>query len=94
MEDILIYIIATLIILLFAVVKIKKDGLKKYAIEMIVFAEKNYKDNKIKFESVVNALINKLPFPLNLIPTTLVEDFVQKIFDDIKIALDYQKEEN
>ncbi len=68
-----------------------KRGYKQTVIDLIVYAEKELKDNQAKFDMVVNGVITKLPFPLNLIPVSLIEGFVQKIFDEIKIALDYQK---
>ena len=70
--------------------QIYKKGLRKVAIDLIVKAEATLQDNQEKFETVCAGIIIRLPFPLNLIPTKLVEDFVQKVFDEIKIALDYR----
>lgn len=72
--------------------KIYKQGLRKTAIDLIVEVEKNFKDNQMRFSTVVNGIIVRMPFPLNLIPVSIVENFVQKTFDEIKVALDYRKE--
>ena len=77
--------------LLFIIWQILKNGYKEVVINLIVCAEKELKDNQEKFDMVVNGIIGKLPFPFNLIPVSFIETFVQKIFDEIKIALDYQK---
>ena len=72
--------------------KIYKGGLRKTAIDLIVKVEEELEDNKEKFNTVVNGLIVKLPFPLNIVITTnTIEKFVQATFDEIKKALDYQK---
>ena len=81
-----------LVTALFIAWKIYKGGLRKVAIDLIVEVEETLNDNKEKFNTVVNGLIVKLPFPFNvLITTTTVERFVQSTFDEIKKALDYQK---
>lgn len=83
-----------LITALFIAWKIYKSGLRKTAIDLIVRAEEELEDNREKFNTVVNGLIVKLPFPFNvLITTSTVEKFVQATFDEIKKALDYQKKE-
>lgn len=72
--------------------KIYKQGLRKVAIDLIVQAEERIKDNREKFDTVVNAVIIRLPFPFNfLITTSTIEKFVQNTFDEIKKALDYEK---
>lgn len=73
--------------------QIYKKGLRKTAIDLIVRAEATLQDNQEKFESVCAGILIRLPFPLNLIPVTFVEDFVQKVFDEIKVALDYRESE-
>lgn len=90
-------IIAGAVILIVAALfigwKIYKGGLRKTAIDLIVRVEEELEDNREKFDTVVNGLIMKLPFPLNIIITTsTIENFVQATFDEIKKALDYQKE--
>ena len=79
---------------LFIAWKIYKSGLRQTAIDLIVKVEEELEDNKEKFNTVVNGIIVKLPFPFNIIiTTTTVEKFVQATFDEIKKALDYQKKE-
>ena len=83
-----------LIAALFIAWKIYKSGLRKTAIDLIVRVEEELEDNREKFNTVVNGLIVKLPFPFNvLITTSTIEKFVQATFDEIKKALDYQKKE-
>ena len=72
--------------------QIKKNGLRSFVIECIVYAERTFKDNQTKFNAVCNMVINKLPFPFNMIPTSIIADFVQKVFDEVKSALDYRDE--
>ena len=91
-------IIAITAIVLIAVIfiawKIYKNGLRKTAIELIVEVEESLYDNKEKFNTVVSGVIMRLPFPFNiLITTSAIEKFVQRTFDEIKKALDYQKKE-
>ena len=86
--------VISLIAALFIAWKIYKDGLRKTAIDLIVEVEERFENNEDKFNTVVNGLIVKLPFPFNvLITASTVEKFVQSTFDEIKKALDYQKKE-
>jgi hypothetical protein len=76
--------------------QIKKQGLKKFAIQMIVKAEDMYEKgkNEEKMNYVIDKVIALIPMPLSLFITRdVVKDFIQKIFDTIKSALDYQKKE-
>ena len=73
--------------------QIYKKGLRKTAIDLIVRAEATLQDNQEKFEAVCKGIIIRLPFPLSLIPVKFVGDFVQKVFDEIKVALDYRESE-
>lgn len=90
--SIAIIIIAVLAFIGYAIYKIKTKGLKTAAIEFIVNAEKEFQkgQNSEKMEYVYNALIALLPTPIKLFITkqTLI-NFIQKIFDEVKIALDY-----
>lgn len=90
---IILAIIFSLVLILFAL-QILNKGLRKTTIDLIVDVEDKLKDNEQKFNTVVNGVLMLLPSTLrNLIPTKLVEYLVQKIFDEVKIALDYKKEE-
>lgn len=86
--------VISLIAAIFIVWKIYKNGLRKTAIDLIVEVEERFENNEEKFNTVVNGLLVKLPFPFNvLITVSTVEKFVQATFDEIKKALDYQKKE-
>ena len=89
----LLFILLFLIILIYILWQIKKNGLRHFVIECIVYAEDTLTNNSVKFESVCNKVINVLPFPFNLIPSSFIAKFVQKVFDEVKIALDYKKKE-
>ena len=72
--------------------QIKKNGLKEFATQMIVKAEDMYKkgQNDEKFNYVVEKVIAMIPMPLQLFITEdMVKNFIQKVFDSVKIALDY-----
>ena len=78
--------------------QIKKNGLKEFATQMIVKAEDMYKkgQNDEKFNYVVEKVIAMIPMPLQLFITEdRVKNFIQKVFDSVKTALDYtpKKEE-
>ena len=78
--------------------QIKKNGLKEFATQMIVKAEDMYKkgQNDEKFNYVVEKVIAMIPMPLQLFITEdMVKNFIQKVFDSVKTALDYtpKKEE-
>ena len=89
---IVIYVLVALIILAYIIWQIVKNGLRQTCVDLIVRAEKTLHDNQEKFDSVVEGIILRLPFPLNLIPTSLIGVFVQRVFDEVKIALDYRGE--
>lgn len=87
---ILVVIIAAII---FLVYKVKKDGLRKLAIEFIVIAEEKFEHgkNSAKFNYVFDAVYKLIPSWLKFLFTKEnVISFIQNIFDEIKIALDYQ----
>ena len=86
------FIIAILIIAFFIAWTIYKDGLKETIVKLIVEAEKLLEDNQDKFNTVVNGVLVRLPVPFNLIPVSFIERLVQKIFDEVKICLDYRPE--
>lgn len=88
---IILIIFLFLIALTYILWQIKKNGLRQFVVECIVYAEDNLANNNTKFESVCDRVINVLPFPFNLIPSSFILKFVQKVFDDVKVALDYKK---
>lgn len=87
-----ILVLAVLIIAFFIAWEICKNGLKPTIRNLIVEAERLLDDNQEKFNTVVNGVLVRLPIPFNLIPVSFVEKLVQKIFDEIKEALDYRPE--
>lgn len=89
----LVIIIAIIIIGLFIAWQICKNGLKPTIRSLIVEAERVLEDNQDKFNSVVNGVLARLPVPFNLIPISVIEKLVQKIFDELKEALDYRPAE-
>lgn len=90
--QIVICVLVGLIILTYIIWQVLKNGLRQTCIDLIVKAEDTLKDNHERFESVVEGIFLRLPFPFNLIPASLVGAFVQKVFDEVKIALDYRGE--
>lgn len=89
----IVLIIAILIIAFFVAWNIYKNGLKATIISLIVEAERLLDNNQEKFNSVVSGVLVRLPIPFNLIPVSFIEKLVQKIFDEVKICLDYRPEE-
>ena len=78
--------------LIYIALQIKKNGLKEFVTQMIVKAEDMYKkgQNDEKFNYVVEKVIAMIPMPLQLFITEdMVKNFIQKVFDGVKIALDY-----
>ena len=63
---------------------------------MITEAEKVFRqgENKEKMAFVIDGILGFIPAPFRfLITRSMVEAFIQKIFDEIKIALDYKGEQ-
>ena len=89
---IIILIVACIITLLTLWYKIQKEGLRNVAIRLIVIAEKNFGsgEGKKKMEMVVANIHKALPTPLNFFLTeTMITNFVQMVFNEIKEALEY-----
>lgn len=94
MDIMQIFCIAVILIItaIFIGWKIYKNGLRGTVIDLIVEVEDTIENNQEKFNTVVMGILSKLPFPFNIfITTTTIENFVQKTFDEVKKALDYQK---
>ena len=84
--------------IIYIVWQIKKNGLKEFVTQMIVKAEDMYQkgQNDEKFNYVLEKVIAMIPMPLQLFITEdIVKNFIQKVFDSVKTALDYtpKKEE-
>ena len=89
----LVLVLAILVIAFFIAWEIYKNGLKPTIRSLIVEAERLLEDNQDKFNTVVAGVLVRLPIPFNLIPVSFIEKLVQKIFDEVKICLDYRPEE-
>lgn len=90
--SIIIIAVAVIIAIVFLIYKIKKEGLRPLTISIIVEAEKLYEKgkNEEKFNYVFNIIYENVPGVLKLLFTKEnINKFIQKIFDEIKIALDY-----
>ena len=71
--------------------RIKLNGLRQTAIDLIVEAEKVYEKgkNSEKFQMVTKGLMNVLPTSARVfINENTINFFVQSVFDSIKVALD------
>lgn len=93
--QIAIVVIACLVAAAYLFYKIKTKGLRYVVIEMIVAAEEKFQSGQgsQKMEYVYNAIVALIPQPFKLFITkTAVINFIQNIFDEIKIALDYKEE--
>lgn len=91
--QIIMIVLAVLIIGTYIVWTIYKNGLKSVVVHLIVEAERLLEDNQDKFNTVVNGVLARLPVPFNLIPVSFIEKLCQKIFDEVKEALDYKPED-
>ena len=73
---------------------LKKNGLRGTVIKLIVKAEDLYKqgENEEKLNYVIDKVVALIPMPFSLFITrTTVKKLIQKIFDEVKEALDYTK---
>ena len=76
------------------VYNIKKLGLRQFAINLISQAENMAVKNSEKMDYCIDQFIKVIPAPINLFITReMIRAFIQKIFDEIKIALDTTKAE-
>ena len=80
---VIIFIIGTIIYL------IKSKGLRKAAVDAIVWAENACKteEGKVKMQEAIDYIQQLVPL-LNLVPDALIHSFIQSVFDQIKVALD------
>ena len=76
------------------VYNIRKLGLRQFAINLISQAENMAVKNSEKMDYCIDQFIKVIPSPINLFITReMIRMFIQKIFDEIKIALDTTKAE-
>lgn len=88
-----IVLVAIVLMIVYLLWQIKMKGLRQVAINLIVRAEELFKkgENQGKFTFVVDSILMTLPKPLHLFITRdTINEFVQSVFDEIKIALDYK----
>lgn len=93
--ELLIIAIFVGITILYIAWQIQKKGLKKTVVDFIVEAEELYNqgENEEKITYVIDNIIALIPMPLRLfITTSCVKKFIQKIFDEVKKAVDYMPE--
>ena len=72
--------------------EIKKNGLRKVAIKIIVKAEEllGSGKGKEKMQYAITQFLELLPAPIRIFFTVeSVQNFIQEVFDDIKDALEY-----
>ena len=88
-----IVVLLFLVLIIYFIWEIKKKGLKVSIIEFIVKAEENFKkgENEEKMDYVIDKVIALVPLPFSLFITrNMIKNIIQKVFDEIKKALDYQ----
>lgn len=89
-----IIVIMMIIFLAYVCYQIKTKGLRKAAIDFIVEAEEQFQqgENQEKLEYVLEALYVLVPSWVRLFVTkTAVISFINKVFAEVKVALDYKK---
>lgn len=75
-----------------AIFSIKKLGLRKFLIQMIVVAEEMFEhgQNDDKFNYVFDQFYQCLPAMFRMLVTqNMIKKFIQATFEEIKLALDY-----
>ncbi len=91
--SIIIIAVAIIVAIVFLYMAVKNKGLRQVAISLIVEAEKvfEYGKNSEKFNYVFDKMYQLVPGFLQIFFTkVLLVKFIQKVFSEIKIALDYQ----
>lgn len=81
----LIFIIVVVGVLFFI---LKKKGLRQAAIDAIVYVQEKMgtEDGKVKMQNAVDYIQQIVPF-LGFVPDSIIQAFIQGIFDQIKSAL-------
>ncbi|MDF2866251.1 MAG: hypothetical protein K0R72_1069 [Clostridia bacterium] len=91
--SIAVIVVGAIIVLGTLYISIKNKGLREVAIILIVEAEKafEYGKNSEKFNYVFENFYERLPIIFKLLLTKQnVINFIQMVFDEIKISLDYK----
>lgn len=88
----LLELLMVLFFVFYVIWQITKNGLRKVVIEFIVQAEEGFKNNDARMDYCIGALTNLIPMPFRLFITRKVAQwFIQGVFNQIKIALDYKR---
>lgn len=93
--ELIILVLFFIAVIVYIAWQIKKNGLRGAAINLIVEAEKNFVkgENEGKINYVIDKVIALIPMPFSLLITRdVIRQFIQKIFNEVKNALDYQIE--
>ena len=93
--SIIILVLSFVILIACLFYQIKKNGLRKVAMDIILRAEEllGSGKGKEKMQYAITQFIALLPAPLRLFVTPqAVEAFIQDVFDDIKETLEYKNE--
>lgn len=87
-------VVIAVVAILYIAWRIYKNGLRQTAIDFIVQAERTYDNGGTKKTFVIESLQKTLPFPFSvIISEKVIDDFMEKVFEEIKEALHYKKEE-
>lgn len=84
--------IIVFLLVVLAIFSIKKLGLRKFLIQMIVVAEEMFEhgQNDDKFNYVFDQFYQRLPAMFRMLVTqNMIKKFIQATFEEIKLALDY-----
>jgi C4-dicarboxylate transporter len=87
-------ILSVAIFAIYVYFQIKNKGLRELAINLIIEAENIFEEgkNSEKFDYVFEQFYSILPLILKLILTKKnIINFIQMVFEEIKISLDYDK---
>lgn len=81
----LIFIIVVVGVLFFI---LKKKGLRQAAIDAIVYVQEKMgtEDGQVKMQNAVDYIQQLIPF-LTFIPDSIIQTFIQSVFDQIEAAL-------
>lgn len=93
LNELIVAILLLFILFIYVLWQIKKKGLKPLIVEFIIKAEDSFKqgENKEKMDFVIDKIITLIPLPFSLFVTRdILKNIIQKVFDEIKQALDYQ----
>ena len=95
----LIVVIVVLIFIGIIIYLCKKKGLRQVALQAILFAEEQYNSTtgQERLQIAIDYVYSRLPSAITIILpkdflNTILKNFIQKLFDEVKQLLDYQKQ--